>query len=226
MKKNLLLLLAFFLFAFNTHAQCGPGQDTTPPVFGDAGDGTMANPFRNLLQSTVGSVPSGTYYFNFNGSTFQGELDNDTDGGGWLMILNYVHVAGDNSALTVRNTDLPLLGSSTLGDNEAGTANWGHMGNALAAAIDFEEVRFYGATTGHSRIIDFKTNYQRVLDYLKTGVGSFAGIHNAPNFATLANHTATIPAQAFNVFTDQGDLALTNFSILEIRSGTLGNRSC
>ncbi|GAA4279138.1 T9SS type A sorting domain-containing protein [Aquimarina mytili] len=211
MKKLLLLLLASFCFAYNTQAQCGPGQDTTPPVFGDAGDGTMANPFKNLLQTTVGSVPSGTYYFNFNGSTFQGVLDNDTDGGGWLMILNYVHVAGDNSNLTVRNTDLPLLGSSTLGDNEAGTATWGHMGNALAAAIDFEEMRFYGATTGHSRIIDFKTSYTNVLNYVKTGSGSFSGINNTSNFTILPNHTAFIPAQASSVFTNEGDLALTNF---------------
>ncbi|GAA4274341.1 immunoglobulin-like domain-containing protein [Aquimarina gracilis] len=211
MKKLLLLLLASFCFAYNAQAQCGSGEDTTPPVFGNAGDGTMANPFRNLLQTTVGSVPSGTYYFNFNGNTFQGELDNDTDGGGWLMILNYVHVAGDNSALTVRNTDLPLLGSSTLGDNEGGTTNWGHMGNALAAAIDFEEMRFYGATTGHNRVIDFKTNYTNALNYVKTGTGSFNGINIASNFTTLAGHTANIPALAFNTFSNQGDLALTNF---------------
>ncbi|MDY8134886.1 immunoglobulin-like domain-containing protein [Aquimarina sp. 2201CG5-10] len=210
MKKLLLWLFAFFLFAHNIQAQCGPGQDTTPPVFGGGGDGTMSNPFRNLLQSTVGSVPSGTYYFNFNGSTFQGELDNDTDGGGWLMILNYVHVAGDNSDLTVRNTDLPLLGSSTLGDNEAGTINWGHMGNAMAAAIDFEEIRFYGVTTGHNRVIDFKTNYSSVLNYVKTGTGSFDGIEGS-NFTALPSHIANIPAQAVNEFTNQGDLALTEF---------------
>lgn len=211
MKKLLLFLWIFTIPIFNTQAQCGPGQDTTPPVFGSAGDGTMANPFRNLLQTTVGVVPSGRYYFNFNGATFQGELDNDTDGGGWLMILNYVHIAGDNSNLTIRNTDLPLLASSTLGDNEAGTVNWGHMGNALAADIDFEEIRFYGATTAHNRIIDFKTSYTNVLSYVKTGAGSFSGINNSTNFTALASHTANIPAQAFNTFTNQGDLALTNF---------------
>jgi hypothetical protein len=189
----------------------------------------MANPFKNLLQSTVGSVPSGTYYFNFNGSTFQGVLDNDTDGGGWLMVLNYVHQAGDNSNLTIRNSDLPLLGSSTVGDNEAGSANWGHMGNALAAAIDFEEVRFYGETTGHNRIINFTTSYSNVLNYLKTGVGSFSGIFSSINYTLLLGHTANIPAQAFNVFSSQGDLALTEFPFW--RSGQfhwgirgLGNR--
>ncbi len=211
MKKLLLLLLASFCFAYNTQAQCGPGQDTTPPVIETAGDGTLASPFRNLLQTTVGGVPSGTYYFNFNGSTFQGVLDNDTDGGGWLMILNYVHIAGDNSNLTVRNTDLPLLGSSTLGDNEAGTTNWGHMGNALAAAIDFEEMRFYGVTTGHNRVINFKTSFQGVLNCVKTGTGSFDRINEVSNHSVLSNHSANIPAQAYHEWADQGDLALTNF---------------
>ncbi|WP_299216161.1 immunoglobulin-like domain-containing protein [uncultured Aquimarina sp.] len=211
MKKLLFSLATILSIVYGSYAQCGPGEDTTAPVFGNAGDGTMANPFKNLLVSTVGSVPSGTYYFNFNGSTFQGALDNDTDGGGWLMVLNYVHLAGDNTALTVRNTDLPLLGSSTVGDNEAGTANWGHMGNALAAAIDFEEVRFYGETTGHTRIINFKTSYINALNYLKTGVGNFIGINNVANFTALSGHTANLPGQTANYFTNQGDNALTEF---------------
>ncbi|MDY8134877.1 T9SS type A sorting domain-containing protein [Aquimarina sp. 2201CG5-10] len=211
MKKLLFSLATILITVYGSYAQCGPGEDTTVPVFGNVGDGTMANPFRNLLQTTVGSVPSGIYYFKFNSNTFQGVLDNDTDGGGWLMVLNYVHLAGDNSALQVRNTDLPLLGSSTVGDNEAGTTNWGHMGNALAAAIDFEEVRFYGETTGHTRIINFKTSYANGLDYLKTGLGNFAGINIPSNFTALVGHTANIPAQAINVFSSQGDNALTEF---------------
>jgi len=211
MKKLLFSLATILITVSSSYAQCGPGEDTEAPVFAGTGDGSMASPFINLLPSTVGSVPSGTYYFNFNGSTFQGVLDNDTDGGGWLMILNYVHLAGDNSALQVRNTDLPLLGSSTLGDNEAATANWGHMGNQLAAAIDFEEMRFYGETTGHARIIDFKTDYANAVNYIKTGNGNFSGINNAANFTALANHTANIPTLANSVFTSQGDLALTEF---------------
>ncbi|WP_459210796.1 immunoglobulin-like domain-containing protein [Aquimarina rhabdastrellae] len=211
MRKQLLWLFAFFLIAYNSYSQCDPGQDTTPPVFGDSGNGSIASPFRSLALSVVGNVPSGRYYFNFNGNTFQGELDNDTDGGGWLMILNYVHIAGDNSDLTVRNRDVPLLNSSTLGDNEAGTDNWGHFGNELAKAIDFEEMRFYGITTGHDRIIDFTTKHQNVLDYVKTGVGSFDGINNAVNYTALSEHSAFIPFQGFNEWRNRGDLALTDF---------------
>ncbi|WP_081740554.1 T9SS type A sorting domain-containing protein [Aquimarina pacifica] len=211
MKRLLLLLWIFIISMYNLQAQCNPGEDTTAPVFGDFGDGTLAKPFRNLSQETVGNVPSGTYYFNFNSSTFLGELDNDTDGGGWLMILNYVHLAGDNSDLTVRNTDLPLLGSSTLGDNEAGTANWGHFGNALASDIDFKEIRFYAETSGHSRIINFKTDYAPVLEYVKTGSGSFSGLNDNSNYSPFSDHTAFAPGLAGSGFNNAGNLALTNF---------------
>jgi len=176
------------------------------------GDGTMGNPFVSLATEEIGGVASGVYYFSFNGNTFQGVLDNDTDGGGWLMILNYVHLAGDNSLLNVRNTDLPLLSSSTLTENEAGTEFWGHSGNTLANAIGFDEMRFYAITTGHNRVIDFKTSMATGINYVKTGAGSFAGINQAANHTLGANHTATVvPQGATNVFINQGDFALTNF---------------
>ncbi|MDC8003313.1 HYR domain-containing protein [Aureisphaera galaxeae] len=188
-------------------------QDTMAPVFNTpGGDGSLANPFLTLLPSITGSVPSGTYYFNFNGSTFQGELDNDNAGGGWLMILNYVHQAGDNSALVVRNTDLPLMGASVLGTSEAGSTTWGHFGNALAADIDFEELRFYGQTSRDPNdIIDFTTGYTNAISYVKTGSGSFNGINNAANYTLLGSHTASIPQNAPNEFANQGNFALTNF---------------
>ncbi len=205
-------------------------EDTMIPVFNNlGGDGTLGNPFISLAPEVVGSVSSGTYYFNFNGSTFQGELDN-SNGGGWLMILNYVHQAGNNSNLQVRNTDLPLLGASVLGTSEAGSASWGHFGNTLAADIDFEELRFYAQTSRDiNDIINFTTNYTNAINYVKTGAGSFNGINNAANYSLLGNHTASIPQNAPNEFGNQGNFALTNFPFW--RSGQahwgirgLGNR--
>ncbi|WP_422104221.1 HYR domain-containing protein [Winogradskyella sp.] len=181
--------------------------DTFKPVFTNlAGTGTMADPFTSLHPAVVGNS-SGTYYFSFNGSTFQGVLDE-----GWLMVLNYVHQAGDNSALVAGNSALPLKGSSTLGDSDAGTSNWGHIGNTLANAIDFEEMRFYGQTSRDpGDIIDFTTSYASAVDYVKTGTGSFAGINNAANYNLLPSHTASIPQNASGAFGGRGDNALTEF---------------
>ncbi|WP_422104215.1 HYR domain-containing protein [Winogradskyella sp.] len=182
-------------------------EDPFKPVFTNlAGTGTMANPFTSLDPAVIGNS-SGTYYFSFNGSTFQGVLDE-----GWLMVLNYVHQAGDNSDLVVRNSDLPMKGSSTLGDSDAGTPNWGHLGNTLANAIDFEEMRLYGQTSRDTGdIIDFTTSYTSAVDYVKTGSGSFAGINNAANYDLLSSHTASIPQNAPNTFGGKGNFALTNF---------------
>jgi len=186
-------------------------EDNITPEFNLYGDGSIDNPFITLQSEVVGKVASGTYYFKFNNSTFQGVLDNNTAGGGWLMILNYVHQGGTNPELNIRNTNLPLLGSSTLGDNEAASSTWGHFGNTLAAALDFEEIRFYGQTSLHSRVIDFTTKYPAAISYIKTGSGSFAGINNAANYTLLGDHTASIPANAPDSWSNEGDFALTNF---------------
>ncbi|WP_422104218.1 HYR domain-containing protein [Winogradskyella sp.] len=182
-------------------------SNSTVPIFTNlAGTGTATDPFTSLDPAVIGNA-SGTHYFSFNGSTFQGVLDE-----GWLMVLNYVHLAGDNSALVVRNSDLPMKGSSTLGDSEAGTSNWGHIGNTLAAAIDFEEMRLYGQTSRDpGDIIDFTTSYASAVDYVKTGSGSFAGINNAANYDLLPSHTASIPQNASDAFGGNGDNALTEF---------------
>ncbi len=186
-------------------------EDNSMPHFaGSWGTGTLADPFTTISEGILKYLPSGRYYFSFNNATFLAELDNDTDGGAWLMVLNYVHVAGDNPDLEIRNTDLPLLNSSTLGDNEANTANWGHIGNTLAAAVDFKELRFYGKTTGHSREIHFKTQYIKAINYIKTGVGDFRRMGHG-NYTTLVGHTANLPQSMGWGHSDQGDLALTNF---------------
>ncbi len=196
-------------FASNT-ATVTVEDNSIPHFAGPWGTGTLADPFTTISEGILKYLPSGRYYFSFNNATFLAELDNDTDGGAWLMVLNYVHLAGDNPALEIRNTDLPLLDSSTLGDNEANTANWGHIGNTLAAALDFKELRFYGKTTGHSREIHFKTQYIKAINYIKTGVGDFRRMGHG-NYTTLVGHTANLPQSMGWGHSDQGDLALTNF---------------
>ena len=50
-----------------------------------------------------------------------------TDGGGWTLVLNYLHLGGTNPVLTEKSIALPLLGSTNLGVDEQGHAtNWGH----------------------------------------------------------------------------------------------------
>ena len=157
------------------------------------------------------NAKSGVYKFDPDGdgaNIFEGYYDS-TEGGGWLMILNYLHQGGTNPALNVRTTDLPLMGSSTLGTDESGTTFWGHAAPSLLNEFDISEVRFYGITSDHSRVVHFKTSLTNVISYIKTGVGSMSGINGS--FTTFASHSANIPAYAPDVFTNEGNLALTNF---------------
>jgi hypothetical protein len=166
------------------------------------------------------NAKSGVYKFDPDGdgaNIFEGYYDS-TEGGGWLMILNYLHQGGTNPALNVRTTDLPLMGSSTLGTDESGTTFWGHAAPSLLNEFDISEVRFYGITSGHSRVVHFKTSLTNVISYIKTGVGSMSGI--ATSYGSLSNHTGNLPGVATHFSTNSGNGALTHFPM--VKSYTIG----
>lgn len=170
------------------------------------GNGSASSPFIDV--GCLDGVATGTYWFNIDGNTFQGYVDGDTDGGGWLMVLNYLHEGNTSPATVPMGSSLPLLGSNVLGTNENGTVYWGHANNALMTALNIDEMRFYGETSAHSRILHFSTRSAAAIEYSETGIGNMTDIVN--NYTTFADHTAFLPAQMNNVtINNQGDYALT-----------------
>lgn len=138
--------------------------------------------------------------------------DMTTDGGGWTLVLNYLHLGGTNPALVEKTTSLPLQGSTTLGtDESASTTNWGHTTPAYLTKFPFTELRFYGRTSLHARVIHFKTSHTSTINYFKAGTGNMVGI--ASNFTALTGHTAYLPGSTAHYFSDQGNSAMTNFPI-------------
>jgi hypothetical protein len=149
--------------------------------------------------------------------------DMTTDGGGWTLVLNYVHLGGTNPDLVVR-TDLPLLVGDTLGLDESGSANtWGHAPPDLVATLGASSLRFEARTDAHTRVIHFKTLNAGCVGYLSTGTtGDCLGI--ALDFTALGGHTANLPAAADGASSAQGNFAATSFPFFETGSSYWGIR--
>ena len=169
---------------------------------------------KEIIDNFPGSI-SGVYTIDPDGPSgvlppINCNCDMTTDGGGWTLVLNYQHRGGANPNVLVKTNSLPLLGSTTLGtDESASTTTWGHASNSFLNSFTFSELRFYGSTNAHSRVIHFKTIHANTISYFKTGSGSMTGINNS--FTLLAGHTAFLPNSARDYFTNEGNIAMTNF---------------
>lgn len=124
--------------------------------------------------------------------------DMATDGGGWTLVLAYAHVGASNDSTAL---GVPL-------DPATGHA---HMSNAMMAKLaPYTETRFYCTTSGHSRIIDFKTSNKGALGYIKTGTTNDPTYWNT-GFTPLADHSANLPAAADSGYSAQGDNAMIEY---------------
>jgi len=114
--------------------------------------------------------------------------DMTTDGGGWMLLHSYDHVAGQNVPLN--DTALPL--SPTAGYSHQHLEALGYVSPNGTP----QEVRFYCRTSDHSRVIHFKTNNIHVRQVAFSG--DHQGQNNPSNWNTnwvaLSGHTAYLPA--------------------------------
>lgn len=182
---------------------------TMPQTAHASGSGTSGDPFTTLADAYT--VPSsGRYFFNTGSGLFEASVDT-SEGGGWVLVLQYVHQGTTNPSLSVKTagSNLPILSTAALGtDESADLTRWGHAGNAAMSQFQGDiEFRWYGRSSAHSRVIHFRSSIGD--DYARTGAGDFTGI--ASSFTALTGHTANLPASINNRYISQGDLAFTAF---------------
>lgn len=174
-----------------------------------------SNSCKRILD-TGGSTGDGVYTIDPDGSgglgSFSAYCDMTTDGGGWTLILNYSHQANTTPALHYRSNDLPVMGADVLGTNESGTSYWGHAVPALLGVFPtINELRYYCRSSGHSRVIHFKTGHAGTLTHVITGLGSHSGIQSS--YTPLNGHNANLPTAAASFMNDLTNDALVSHTM-------------
>lgn len=132
-----------------THVPAFPNEAFSPfqPLSAHA-DPSLPYNCRDILTRNP-SAGSGTYTILFNGREQEVSCDMETDGGGWMLVLNYYHAAGTTPPTYPRTTaGFPVQSSSaTLGTDESLSGGvggaWGHLAPSAFAQVSLPSTQYF-----------------------------------------------------------------------------------
>lgn len=194
-------------------------------------------PFATSINDLLNTATtSGVYSLLHNNNTINLFIYVDPTGKKWVLILLYNHRGGTNPNLRpIKSGNFPIplnnsIDGIRIGNDESGTAAWGHVAPSYLANFPISEMAFWARGGTADKVINFRTSDPSVIRYATTGQGRFN-----PGFSTTlgtifsAQQTSSIPSNAPSYFENKGDYALTEFPFW--RSGQahwgirgLGNR--
>jgi hypothetical protein len=189
----------YFMGAVNYISKCSPARKSC------------------LEHRQIGCNIDGEYNIQIGSTSREATCDMQTENGGWTLVANYLHKKGAPGAPAVMERGrFPIQNSTSLGNNEAGTAAWGHASNATLAALPYQELRFRCQTSAHNRLVHFTISSEKCMTYLRTGKGACIDSPEDKNLLVkdsrgMANSDNKLPGVADKGWKEQGDNALTNY---------------
>lgn len=145
--------------------------------------------------------------------------DQVSDGGGWMLLYSYNHRAGNSDSL--QGNTIPINPNDS----------YSHfLLNSLPGYLvtDVESVRFYCTTTGHDRVIHFKSDHPYITSVAFDGNRAIGRNSNAVwndevcYTVPLEGHTANLPGSInINHFTTAFDLPDAGFHLFPFWRGEL-----
>lgn len=168
-----------------------------------------------LTLAELRSMPAGRYWLDVGRGPMRVSVD-DAEGGGWLLVLQYLRGAGQNPELEViaPGLDWPAISPGPIGvQDPLRSDRWGHLGADAASLLgEATELRWYASTTAHPRIIHFRSSVG--VDGWRRGVNELAGLPAMHTVLTGATATVPMSATLFG-YLESRDTVLTDFPFFQ-----------